>query len=264
MVGIKKYLRLWWSFFKASFIADLEFRANFLIRLATDIFWYIAQVLVFEALYQHTERIGSWNLEQTRVFLGIVFVVDGLYMILFSENLDRMSERVRRGEMDLLLAKPVNSQFMLSTQKVGTVMLGNLCVGASYFIWALMRYSQLEPLRLLWLIFLIPSGLLFFYCVRFMFATMTIIFTKAENLQHLWYQVYRLGLRPDSIYSPWLKFVLLTVLPVGLISSLPARAVLDAPQVWLFAYAVLFSFFVLYLSHRFWIFCLRHYTSASS
>jgi ABC-2 type transport system permease protein len=261
---MKKYLRLWISFFKASFIADLEFRANFVIRLATDIFWYIAQILVFETLYHHTHQIGTWGIEQTRVFLGIVFIVDGLYMILFHDNLDRMSDQVRKGTLDLLLAKPVSSQFMLSLQRVGTVLIGNLMVGTSYFIWAIYNYPNFTWLRLFWLLGLIPAGLISFYTIRFMIASTALIFTRAENLQYLWYQIYKLGLRPDSIYSPWLKFVLLTFLPVAVIASVPARSLVEEPNFALFAYVIVLATGLLFISKRFWRYCLSKYTSASS
>jgi ABC-2 type transport system permease protein len=264
MKTLKKYLSLYVSFFKASFIADLEFRANFILRVVTDVFWYLAQIITFESLYRFTKLIGSWNLEQTRVFLGIVFIVDGIYMILFHDNLDKISDRVRKGEMDLLLAKPVNSQFMISLGRASTVLIGNLMVGISYFIWALSGYSNFSPWSLLWLLILIPCGLICFYSIRFFIASTSVIFTRSENLQYLWYQIYRLGLRPDSIYAPWLKFILLTFLPVGVIASVPARALLDPPNLWLFAWVVFLAASLLYISHRFWNFCMRHYTSASS
>lgn len=260
----RKYWRLWVSFFRASLISDLEFRANFFIRLATDIFWYLAQIIVFESLYRFTDRIGSWTLEQSRVFLGLLFVADGIYMVFLSENLDRMSEKVRKGELDLLLAKPVNSQFMLSLQRVGTAMLGNLVVGSGYLIWALHQYSDFSGLRLLWILVLIPSGILCLYSFRFMFSASATIFTKSENLQYVWYQVYRLGLRPDSIYAPWLRGIILSAIPVGMVASIPARAVLGEPEWGLYLWSIFLGFFFLKISQIFWKFCLKKYTSASS
>ncbi len=260
----KKYCRLYVAFFKASFIADLEFRANFVLRLVTDIFWYIAQIMTFESLYRHTNLIGSWNLEQTRIFLGVVFVADGLYMILFHDNLDRMSDRIRKGEMDLLLAKPVNSQFMMSLSRVSTVLIGNLMVGTSYLIWAISQAQDFHFFRLLWLMILIPCGLICFYTIRFFIASTSILFTRSENLQYLWYQLYKLGLRPDSIYAPWLRLMLLTILPVGVIASVPARFLLEPPNWGLLAWVLCLASLLMYGSRRFWNYCLSHYTSASS
>ena len=142
---MKRYLRIFGSFFKASFIADIEYRTNFITRITTDIFWYLAQVIVFEALYQHTELIGSWNVHQTRVFLGVLFIVDAFYMILFSDNLDRLSEKVRRGDLDMLLTKPVNSQFMISCQRISTALFGNLLLGIGWLTFALWNLPEFNP-----------------------------------------------------------------------------------------------------------------------
>lgn len=264
MNTIKRYISLYAALFRASVIADLEYRVNFLTRIMTDIFWYIAQILTFEVLFRHTPKIGDWNLEQMRVFLGLVFIADGLYMIIFSENLDQFSDKVRKGDLDLLLAKPVNSQFMLSLQKASTAAVGNLAIGISWFVYSILQLPNFEWLRLLWLIVLIPCGLIALYSVRFTIASSAVIFARSENLQFIWYQIYRLGMRPDSIYVPWLKWLLLTALPVGVVASVPARAILEPPQWGLFLWVVVLAGLLIYLSNKFWKFALKFYSSASS
>lgn len=259
-----KYLSLYGALFRTSFIADLEYRVNFLSRIATDIFWYLAQIVTFEVLFMHTPKIGDWNLAQMRVFLGIMFVVDGIYMIILSENLDQMSEKVRKGDLDLLLSKPVNSQFMISLQKASTAMVGNLLIGTSWFVYSLIQLPDFNSLRLLWLIYLIPCGLVALYTMRFFMAATAVIFARSENLQFIWFQLYRLGMRPDSMYVPWLKWFLLTALPVGVIASVPARALLNPPHYGLFVWVLILAVFLIYLSHKFWNFALRFYSSASS
>lgn len=264
MRTLKKYLSLYLALFRTSFIADLEYRVNFLTRIVTDIFWYLAQILTFEVLFYHTPKIGDWNLPQMRVFLGIVFIADALYMIIFSENLDNFSEKVRKGDLDLLLAKPLNSQFMLSLQKASTAAIGNLALGTSWFIYSLLQLPNFEWPRLFWLLLLIPCGLVALYSVRFTIAASAVIFARSENLHFIWYQIYRLGMRPDSIYVPWFKWVILTVIPVGVVASVPARALLEPPQWGLFAWVVFLAGLLIYLSNKFWKFALKFYSSASS
>ncbi|WP_413585557.1 ABC transporter permease [Bdellovibrio sp. HCB274] len=264
MTVLKKYWFLYISMFRASFIADLEYRVNFLTRIVTDIFWYIAQIMTFEVLFMHTQLIGSWNLAQMRVFLGVVFVVDALYMIILSENLDQFSEKVRKGDLDLLLAKPANSQFMISLQKASTPAIGNLAIATSWFIYSMTQLPGFEWIRLFWLIVLIPTGLVALYSMRFTMAATAVIFARSENLQFIWYQIYRLGMRPDSIYVPWLKWALLTALPVGVIASVPAKALLEPASYGLFAWAVVLSVVLIYGTNKFWQFALKNYSSASS
>ena len=55
-----------------------------------------------------------------RVFMGAMFLTDVLYMILIMDNIEGVFSLVRRGDLDIYLTKPVNSQFMVSFRKVGT------------------------------------------------------------------------------------------------------------------------------------------------
>lgn len=264
LAGLRKYLSLYGMIFRTSFIADLEYRVNFVTRIVTDIFWYAAQVIAFEVLYRHTDLIGDWTLPQTRVFLGMIFVVDAIYMVLLHDNLDRFSDKVRKGELDLLLAKPINSQFMVSLNRASTALLGNFTIAVSWLSWSLWQLPDFNWARVLWLLVLIPSGVVVLYSCRFFMSATAVIFTRAENLQFVWYQIYKLGMRPDSIYVPWFKFIILTVIPVGVIASVPARALLNPPDLLLFAWAILLAPLLVWLSSRYWRFCLRHYSSASS
>ena len=261
---VLKYIKLYIAMFKTSFIADLEYRANYFTRIMTDILWYIAQIMTFEVIYQHTEKIGDWDKYQMRVFLGILFVIDALYMIIIHENLDNISEKVRKGDLDLLLAKPVDSQFMLTLQKANTALFGNLILGSAWLIYALTGLNDFNWYRLLWLIVLIPCSLMVIYSIRFMLSATAVIFTRSENLQFLWWQIYKLGMRPDSMYNPFIKYLVLTALPVGVIVSIPARALLNPPELTYLLWPMVLGPLLIYGTHRFWNFALRFYSSASS
>lgn len=260
----KKYAGLYWALFKTSLIADMEYRMNFVSRIAIDIFWYVAQIMTFEVLFSHTPKIGDWDIHQMRVFLGVLFIADALFMIVFHDNLENFSEKVRKGDLDLLLTKPVNSQFLISIQKATTANFGNLIMGIGWLSWSLSQLPDLKIERVLWLLLLIPTGSLIQYCMKFFFSTSACIFARSENLHFLWYQVYRLGMRPDSMYFPWLRWIILSVVPVGFIASVPANAVFGLANPWLILWSVGLTILLLYSSHRFWKFALKHYSSASS
>lgn len=262
--NLKKYFQIYKAMVKASLIAEMEYRVNFVTRIVVDIIWYAAQIITFEVIYQHTPKIGDWNVQQFRVFLGVVFVVDAIYMIFLHENLENFSEKVRKGDLDLLLTKPVNSQFMISLQKTSAAIIGNLILALSWTAWSLSQLPDFNPLRLLWMIVLVPCSIAVIYACRFMFSASAVVFTRSENLQFLWYQVYRLGTRPDSMYVPWFKWVVLTIIPVGVVASIPSRALLDPPNYAILLWPLLLAPILIYISHRYWNFVLKFYTSASS
>ncbi len=260
----KKYFILYRAFFKASAISEIEFRLNFAMKIFNDIIWYAAQVFTFEVLFLHTKLIGTWDVYQTRVFLGVLFIIDAMYMIFLQENLDKFSEKVRKGELDLLLTKPVNSQFMISFQKVSVSCFGNLMIATGWFVSSLLNLQEVSWGRSLWIFLLVPCGFTILYSIRFCMAALSVILVRADNLQFVWYQLYRLGMRPDSIYLRWLQIIILTILPVGLIASVPARAILDPPETWVYVWSLAAAPLSLWLSSRFWKFALTRYQSASS
>ncbi len=196
--------------------------------------------------------------------MGLLFVADALYMLFFSTNMDSFAENIRLGQIDFLLVKPINSQFMVSLKKADTSKLGNLLMALTWMIWSLAKLEDWNANRLFWLLILVPSGLVSLYAFRFFFVTLAIFFSNSTNLQYIWYQFYHLGMKPDSIYRPWIRVALFVVAPVSLMANVPARALMDPFSPGLYLAAVLVAAFFLYLSHRFWNFALKYHSSASS
>lgn len=261
---MRKYLGLLKAFFIASTSAELEYRLNVILRIIGDIVWYATQIILFEIIYSQTNNIAGWTLDETRVFLGIIFIADAVYMILFHQNIDIFSEKIRKGDLDLLLTKPVESQFFVSLQMVSITYIPNLFLGFVWLIWAFGKVPDVSYYNLLWLLLLVPCSTLVVYATRFMFATTALFLTRAENVQYLWFQIYKLGQRPDSVYPSWLRYLLISAVPMAMVASLPARIIVKNESPLLALWIVLITALLIWCSHLYWKFGLKNYTSASS
>lgn len=258
-----RYWRLWRSFLRASILADTEYRLNIVLRVVSESVWYVAQLSMFEVLYTHTEQINGWSVHAMRVFQGSLFLVDTLYILLFSENLDSLNGVVRKGDLDLYLVKPINAQFMVSMRRVAVSYLPNLVMVGGYLTWAIGRLpGGVTGASLAAYAVAIVSGALSYYAMRFMFGTLVILLQDAGNVQFLWHQLFRLATRPDSLYPRALRYVLLSVVPVAFIASVPARALTEGPVIALWTVPV--TALLLWVSGLFWRMALRKYASASS
>ena len=247
-----------------SLMAELEYRFNIIARIITDILWYVAQLSIFEVLFRHTNSLNGWSLNETRVFMGIMFVTDALYMMLFSENLDRMGEKVRKGDLDLLLVKPINSQWMLSFQKVSVAYLGNLAIALAWLLWALSQIADFSWPRLAWIFLSVPISLAIIYSIRFMTSATALFFTRADAVNYIWYQVYRLGTRPHDIYPMILRYAVITILPIAFLASVPAQIVLGKTGPLLLLWGLVLATVLIRVSMAFWRRGLKSYSSASS
>lgn len=260
-----RYWRIWKSFFKMSFMADAEYRANIIMRLLTEMVWYTMQLSVFEVLYTHTDKISGWDVKEMRVFMGTLFLVDSLYMVFFHENLEFVWSLVRKGDLDMYLTKPIKSQFMVSCRKVSVVYILNWFIISAYLTWAISNLDQpITVLQILTYVALIVCGALIYYSMRFMFSTVIVMLQDAGNIQFIWHQLFRLGTRPDPIYPPFLRYFVLFVFPLGFMASVPSRVIVHGLAWPYLTAAPGLAIFALWVSSRFWEKALKNYASASS
>lgn len=265
MLTLKKYSFLILSFFRASMMSDLEYRMNIALKFFNDLIWYAVQLSVFEALFSYTKSVSGWTLHDTRMFMAVLFVTDSIYMILFSENLDKLSDRVRKGEIDMLLTKPANAQFILSFQKMNTAYVLNLFLTISWLFYSIASLpGGITFMRTFTLMIMVPCAVALTYSTRFLFSASALIYTRADNINYLWYNLYKLGTRPDSIYPTWLRYILLSVVPVAFFASVPARIVMGNAEAWYILLGVTLSAVFVYITILFWKFAMKFYSSASS
>jgi len=260
-----RYWKLWLKFLEMSWMADMEYRLNVVLRVVAEVGWYLAQVSVFEVLYTHTQTISGWDIHGMRVFMGTLFLSDVIYMIVFSENLENVFSLVRRGDLDQYLVKPIDSQFMVSMRKISTAYIINFFGIIVYLMWAIHSMPQDFSVGAIVAFFLMVGlGVVTIYSLRFLFSSLIVILQDAGNVHYLWYQIFRLGTRPDPIYPFYIRVLVMTVVPVAFFASVPARILVEGLDWRLCLSALLLAGFLLFTSHFVWNKALKRYSSASS
>ena len=260
-----RYLQLWLKFLETSWMADMEYRLNMVMRVIAESGWYLAQLSVFEVLYTHTQTISGWDVHGMRVFMGTLFLGDVIYMILFMENLENFFSLIRRGDLDQLLTKPIDSQFLVSMKKVSTAYVINLVGICAYLGWAI--YTLPQPwsgFQLAVYFVLLFFGVILVYALRFMFMSLILVMQDAGNIHFLWHQLFRLATRPDPLYPFYLRMIVMTILPLAFFASVPSRVLVEGFDWRLGVASALIALTALYLSHAFWNAALKRYSSASS
>jgi len=89
---------------------------------------------------------------------------------------------------------------------------------------------------------------------------------RAQGLVYGYFNFLNIARYPDSIFPPLFKFIFSWIVPVVIVSNIPARLLIKAfgqPGP-LMLQLVIGSTVVFLLSRAFWSFALRRYSSASS
>ena len=115
---MRRYLRLYLAFARNCIIREMEYRVSFLLRAAGSVADGILPVIFLTFVFRHVKAVAGWTVDQMLLLMGTYTLIEGTLSTLFGSNMREISRYVNRGELDLVLTKPVSSQFYVSTRLV--------------------------------------------------------------------------------------------------------------------------------------------------
>lgn len=258
--SLKKMLQLEWTFFKLSAIADLQVPFNLGVQFFNDILWYTMQIILFEAIYLHVDRLGGWGIAEMRVFLGMLFIVDAFQMVLFAHNFEVFSEKIAHRDLDLLLLRPVSSQQLMTSQKLQCGFLLNIVFSLIWLLWSLSLLPGGFPwMRSLLIPIVVLAALSVFYSTRLFFCTVTLLLTRAEHFHDFYFTFFKMGQRPDHLYGPGLRYMILMIIPVGMLASFPTKVLVEPLDSLALPALLVAAASSLFVANLFWRFSVKRY-----
>jgi ABC-2 type transport system permease protein len=260
-----RYLRLYGHFVRFSFARASQFRLDFFFRVGMDALWYGHYLAFFALLSGRTPTLGGFDAADLRVFTATLFVVDALQMTLFSNNAWAFPFLVNKGDLDYHLVRPVSPLFMVTLRDFAVNSFLNFLMACGILVWALVGHPRPIPLSSLALyLALLPFSLALHAALHFAFLTPVFWTHSAHGLGELFWTVEKYGNRPVGIYRGWVRYFLLTVLPLGVVVTFPTRVIVEGPSWDAALHLVGAAVFVLLALGFLWKRGLRAYASASS
>ena len=264
---VNRYFKLWSAFFRNSLSRDMEFKSNFLFELIIDAAYYSSLFFFFKIIFQFVDAVGKFNHDAMIIFLILLYIIDSLYIFILGGNVFNVNDKVKKGDLDFILIKPVNPQFFLSFRYVNAHALISIFVLSILLIVLTYSYHNDVLLLINYLLCLlsIALGIIIFYSIEFLIACLSFWFRNFSYAGWLSGELTKYARRPDPIYKKWFRNILFTFLPMAMIASVPARLLLfglDETKLLLLQFCVAFTF--LWLTTFVWKRGLQVYESASS
>lgn len=268
-----RYFRVWLTFLRNSVVRELTFRGNFIIEIVTRAFWFTAQLVLFDIIYRHVPTIQDWSRADYFAFMATGMLINALVEMLFMPNCAEFSELVRKGDLDFILLKPIDPQFLISLRSVELAMFSQILLALSLLGYALWTAgTQITFLNVGMYLFLIAIGVTFFYSLMIALAATSVWLGRNQGLYDFWFYITVFARYPQNVYrqsgageAVWFTFSFL--LPILLVVTVPARVLLDKalePNAYVLGVAPAMTLFFLFLSRKIFMWSLEHYRSASS
>jgi ABC-2 type transport system permease protein len=143
---------------------------------------------------------------------------------------------IRTGSLDFALLKPIDTQFLISLQKIDWSSLANMLAGTvlvSFSLWKLSTAASdplvINPVMVALYIFYVICGVGIMYSVMISLAATSIWLGRNQTLYDFWFYITNFSRYPMEIYAgPWgtpLRMLFTFMIPVLIVVNVPARLV---------------------------------------
>ncbi len=264
-----RYLRIIRTFWRNSLIREMTFRWHFIINAAAELGWIVMMLIFIEVIYANTGDVRGWTHHQYLFLTGTHLLITSIFEAFFWGNCWRVSELVRTGNLDFVLVRPANAQFLLSFERLDYSSFANIPAALGICGYALISSGQSVTLGqgLLYGV-LIFGGVMILYALLFMFAITSVWLIRQTGIEGLWFYTVSLARYPAEIYRRFLGgvlfFFLVFVVPVLMVSNLPANVMVRTFEPRMVVHVLLAGLALLALSTVVMRLALRWYRSASS
>lgn len=259
---MKRYLKYWYMLTINSFSSQLISRFGGLLFIIGKTLRFVSFIVFLSLIVGKTQSIAGYNLYQASFFFLTYNLIDTISQLLFRE-VYRFRQLVVSGNLDLVLVKPISPLFRVllgGTDPFDLIMLVPFAGGA------VLIGANLHPTwtEILTYIVLVVSGLAISCAFHIFVLGLGVLTTEIDHAIMIYRDIVSTGRVPVDIYQEPLRSFLLFVLPVGIMMTVPAKALFGLLSPLAIITSIGFSGLFLYLSLRFWRYALARYTSASS
>ncbi len=225
-----RHLQILAAFFTASLQEEFAHRANFAISLLNSLLALAGGVLGIVVVFGQIETIRGWTLPATLALLAVYLLLDALRALCFGPSLNRLGGLggdLWTGRFDFVLLRPLSPQFTVSCQTWRPLAALDLLFALAVLLIALRQLGQqMSATQLVtFASALLISGTIL-YSLLLLLTSLT-FWSNGFLFSWLFDGLFQLARYPVGFYPTWLRLALTWVLPVGLMTTLPAGRLTD-------------------------------------
>lgn len=261
------YLRLVRRFVVVAFANVLAYRVNFWISLLHSALNLGTGVLGVVVLFGQVDAVRGWDLASTLALLGVYLTLGalrGLFIGPSLESLAGMDGQIWTGQFDFTLLRPVDVQFLASVRHWRPLALIDLVLGLGVLGTAIVRLRvALELAHLAAFLVTLVAGVTILYAILLAFSAL-VLWSPGFLFTWLFNALFRLARYPVGLYPGWLRLVLTWIIPVGIMTTVPAQALTGSLSIAMLVGSICVALVAFVGSSALFRIGLRRYSSASS
>ena len=247
--------------FGLSFKRALAFRANLVFGSLMALATTAAAVVTVIVIYTQVDVLAGWSRGEVLVVVGCYQLLSGVLSTFIEPNVMWFDSRVRSGELDEILLKPVPSLYLATLGMQAPLGLAGIFFGL--LVIGIGLPGHFDLVNLLTGTATLLSALVLLWATRVLIMLVS-LWVPSLTLDVMYDALWQFGRYPVTIYKQPVRTVLTSVIPIGLMTTSPAIALTRGLELPLLALAVGAGLGSCSLVIWLWSRSLRRYTSATS
>jgi ABC-2 type transport system permease protein len=250
---------------RASAALALQYRLDFVIEGLLAVLWMAVTLIPVLVVFGTRPQVAGWTFPEMLLVLGWFVALKGFLEGAISPSLINVVDHVRKGTLDFVLLKPVDAQLLVSLAKIEPWRVIDVFGALAIFGYAFHQLGHRPTLSQVALAAaLLVAALLVLYSIAILVVAIAFFAVRVDNLLYLFQSIFDVARWPVSVFRGTLAMVFTYVLPLALMTTYPALALLGklSAPVALGALASTLAFAA--FSRLVWRLSIGKYTSASS
>ncbi|AJS60885.1 ABC transporter permease [Paenibacillus sp. IHBB 10380] len=228
VIELRRHLYILALFAKNSIISQMEYRVNFITGIFVEAAFLMAKLLYVMVVYKTNVHIDGLTPDTILMFMGTHILLTGIYMGLFYNNFQRLTEYVRNGMLDLMIVKPISLQFLVSVRHIEVGMpIPNIIAGSVMVAigWSASDIPFTFLNVALFITFMFIATIMT-YCIMIIPSLLSFWFLNTSAASEISYSVWDANNMPHLIYNKWIQRIGTFIIPVFIITNFAPLVVL--------------------------------------
>lgn len=262
---MKRYLKLIFVIFRYCFIRVLEFRSEVIVWAIHSACWAFLALAMVGLIFGQVNSIAGWTKNEAMALSIVCSMFNSFLWWFIYPSILRLAETIQDGHFDFYLLRPINSQFLASFSRFEFENYPRVIIMAILLVWLISSQQIFVSVgSIIGFIILFLFGGVIFYSLFLFITTLSFWLINMRELENLFDTMVTSGRYPTWIFNGGLRAIFFFVIPIGFVATFPVQVLLGKSGWELVAFGGVMAAIFLVVSHKFWNFALKHYSSASS
>jgi ABC-2 type transport system permease protein len=258
-----RYLRLLGMQIRASLLLAMQYRADFVLDGFIEIFWMATAVVPLYVVFHVRPTVAGWSFGEALMVMGWFTFLQGVLEGVINPSLVTVVDHIRKGTLDFVLVKPADAQFLVSTARFQPWQCVNVLTALGIFGWGFHllghgpSWSAVASAAVA-----MVAAVVVLYSIWIVTVSAAFYVVRIDNLSQLFNAVFDAARWPLDVFGRVLQLVFTFVIPLAVMTTIPARALLGRLPLGSLAGAALGAVVAFGIARAVWTASIARYTSA--